>query len=204
MVISLLTAIGVFAARSASLVDMAAGFDRQSVQARLVSDYAGRLAVAELGSGDARAYLDRFSLGADTCASNDKAQPIQTGAVVPCKVLTTDDLAVLVSRRTPSQTLFVTQSPTAPGSFGPALPAANKNSALEGLMRIEIIDAFSGETAPGSPANGGFMDVQFTVTAYAQLRSAAASTAWCVDPTTSTGASIQALRTHVTIPNVPR
>jgi hypothetical protein len=48
------------------------------------------------------------------------------------------------------------------------------------------------------------MDVQFTVTAYAQTRSAAATTAWCVDSATSTGASVQTLRTHITVPNVPR
>ncbi|HMJ10125.1 MAG TPA: hypothetical protein VK524_01905, partial [Polyangiaceae bacterium] len=96
MVITLVTAIGVFAARSASLVDIATGYDRQLVQTRLLSEYAGRLTASELGTGTARAYLDRFSTGVEKCESNLKALPIRPGAPLPCKVLTTEDFTTLV------------------------------------------------------------------------------------------------------------
>jgi hypothetical protein len=204
MVISLLTAIGVFAARSASLADMATGYDRQAVQTRLASDYAGRLAVAELGTGNARTHLDRYHAGKDLCASNLKATPLANRSTVPCTVLTTEDIKTLIAQRSPGQTVFGAQTTSTPGSLGPQLGAGNASSAMEGLMRVEIIDAFAGETAPGSPANGGFMDVQFTLTAYAQLRNTTGSDAWCVNTATASGASVQALRAHVTVPNITR
>jgi hypothetical protein len=203
MVITLLTAIGVFAARSASLVDMATGYDRQATQARLVSEYAGRLTASELGTGSARAYLDRFTAGIDRCASNMNVTLTRTGSPIPCKVLSADDLTTLVQQRFTGQTLFGAQSTTAGGSLGPQLATATSTGS-EGIVRVEIIDAFSGETAPGSPANGGFMDVQFTLTAYAQVRNATGSTAWCGSSASSTSASVQSLRAHVTVPNVAR
>ncbi len=54
LVITLLTAIGIFSARSASLVDQAAGYDRQLVQTQYVPELAGRAVGAELGDGGAK------------------------------------------------------------------------------------------------------------------------------------------------------
>jgi hypothetical protein len=203
MVIALLTGIGVFAARSVSLVDMATGYDRQATQTRLISDYAGRFVTSELGAGDAKAYLGLFAGGTDRCRSNDAALPVQVGSPLPCYVFEAPDITTLIQRRTPSQTVFADQSTSAAGSLGPEIITGNASSALEGLMRIEIIDAFSGETAAGSRPDG-FMAMQFTITAYAQVRNVSGVTAWCANPNISTGASLQALRAHITIPGIAR
>jgi hypothetical protein len=204
MVITLLTAIGVFAARSASLVDMATGYDRQAVQTRLVTDYAGRLTVSELGTGSAKVYLDQYNSGTDTCASNMNAQPIETNAPIKCKIFTNADLSTLIHRYDSSQSLFVAQSATSPGSFGPELTAGN--SGVEGIVRVEIIEAFAGEPAPGSATGKDFRDVHFTVTAYAQMRNTVAGSgdAWCTTKENATGASVQGLRAHITVPYVER
>ncbi len=203
MVIALLTGIGVFAVRSVSMTDLATGYDRQAVQTRLISDYAGRLVTAELGSGDAQAYLARFRRGTDACASNLNATPVAVGSPIPCFVFTTDDIKTLIQRRTSGQSLFADQTTTAAGSLGPEIVSGNASSALEGLMRVEVIDAFGGETSMGFQA-GDSSSVQFTVTAYAQVRNVTGTTAWCANPTVSSGASLLSLRAHVTTPGITR
>jgi hypothetical protein len=48
MVLTLVTAIGVFSMRSASLVDLASGYNRQNVQAAFIAEYAARAAATYL------------------------------------------------------------------------------------------------------------------------------------------------------------
>lgn len=48
MVLTLVSAIGVFSMRSASLVDLASGYNRQNVQATFVAEYAARAAATYL------------------------------------------------------------------------------------------------------------------------------------------------------------
>lgn len=48
MVLTLVSAIGVFSMRSASLVDLASGYNRQNVQAAFVAEYAARAAATYL------------------------------------------------------------------------------------------------------------------------------------------------------------
>lgn len=52
MVISVLSAVGVFAMRSASLVDVAAGYNRQGVQAAMLADFAARGTASYMSRGD--------------------------------------------------------------------------------------------------------------------------------------------------------
>src|SRR5688572_24601151 len=53
MAVVLLTGIGVFAVRTASMVDVAAGYDRQMTQTHHLSELAGRTVAAYTdGSGD--------------------------------------------------------------------------------------------------------------------------------------------------------
>ena len=206
LVITLLTGIGVFAARSTSLVGTAVGYDRQAVQTRLVSEYAGRLAVAELGTGNAKTYLDGFNAGVDRCVSNESAVPAP-GATLKCKIFTTADMNALVNRQGQVTSIFGAQAEGVAGSLGPALVDTADPTRLGSELRIEIIDAFAGEPAPGSPIGGGFMDVQFTVSTFAQVRNqpaAAPANPWCGDQTIASGASLQSLRLHVTVPNVQR
>ena len=50
MVITLLTAVGMFAARSASLVDVASGYGRNAMQTQYVSEYGAILTSHELST----------------------------------------------------------------------------------------------------------------------------------------------------------
>jgi hypothetical protein len=208
MVITLLTAVGVFAARTTSLVDVATGYDRQLVQTRLLADYAGRLATAELATGDTRTYVNNFknggSKGNARCASNLKAQPLVDGGRVQCEVLSAQWLSTLVQQQTSGQTLLAAQTTTSAGSLGPSLAGGALGAGTEGVVRVEIIDAYEAEPDPGSPTRGGFTDVQFTVTAFAQVRSAAGNMNWCGGAAASQSASVQTLRAVITVPNVPK
>lgn len=207
MVVTLVTAIGVFAARSASLVDVATGYERQLVQTRLLTDYAGRLATAELATGDTRTYVNNYekggSNGGAVCKSNLDAKPLTTGGIVKCDVISMQKLNALVQQQTSGQTFLAAQTATSAGSLGPQL-AGGLGAGTEGVVRVEIIDAYEAEPAPGSPARGGFTDVQFTLTAYAQVRSAAGNLEWCGNAGASQSASVQMLRAQITVPNVPK
>ena len=63
MVITLLTAVGIFAARSTSLVDAATGYGRQASQTIALADYGAKLVATELGEGRARAYFSSWTCG---------------------------------------------------------------------------------------------------------------------------------------------
>jgi hypothetical protein len=52
MVITILSAIGIFAMRSASLVDVATGYNRQGVQAGLLAEYAARATATYMTRGE--------------------------------------------------------------------------------------------------------------------------------------------------------
>lgn len=52
LVITVLAAVGMFAMRSASLVDVAAGYNRQGVQAAFLADFASRAAATYMSRGD--------------------------------------------------------------------------------------------------------------------------------------------------------
>ncbi|MGE3670104.1 MAG: PilX N-terminal domain-containing pilus assembly protein, partial [Polyangiaceae bacterium] len=60
LVITLLTAIGIFAARSASLVDVASGYDRQAIQTEYIAEYGIRGATTRLANGEGSAALNEI------------------------------------------------------------------------------------------------------------------------------------------------
>ena len=70
MVLTLLTAVGLFAVRSASLADLAAGYDREGAQAALVAEYAVTASAAYLAN-DPTTVLRSFEL------SKGEANPTQ-------------------------------------------------------------------------------------------------------------------------------
>ena len=56
-VLTLLSAIGIFAARAATLAEQASGYDRQNTQNHYVSEYALMAAATELGGPRAGRYV---------------------------------------------------------------------------------------------------------------------------------------------------
>lgn len=214
MVIALLTTIGIFAARSASMVDSASGYDRQASQAFYLAELSGRAAAVQFGDrGMPQYFVERLqkgsSAGTDECPSNQKLLPVAPNARLPCVTLDSEDLNKLVTGKS-GHPMLDGQSASSAGSLGPPLGTGMAGGGLEGAFLVEMID----EPAPsapvaGSDAGGGansMMNAQVTLTAFAQVHNVPptpGAQAWCTADSSSAGASIQALRAHVTLPNLP-
>ncbi|MEZ4224148.1 MAG: hypothetical protein R3B13_24580 [Polyangiaceae bacterium] len=210
LVITLLTAIGIFSARSASLVDQAAGFDRQLVQTQYLTEFAGRAVSAELGDGAAKSYLDKIRQGTDKCEANKNVAPVP-GMPIACYKLYVSEIADRVNAKT-GTTLIEKQTVANSGSLGPKLGVAGLGSASEGVFVVEMTEPFETVPNPGSEVGGqqnnAFRDVQVTLTAMGQVRpldvGGGGADPWCAVNASSTAASVAALRAHVTLKNVHR
>jgi Tfp pilus assembly protein PilX len=80
MVLTLVSAIGVFSMRSASLVDLASGYNRQNVQAAFVAEYAARAAATYLQDNPG-------VLASTTRVSGCAPALFEADANAPCSVL---------------------------------------------------------------------------------------------------------------------
>ena len=211
LVITLLTAIGIFAARSASLVDQATGFDRQAVQTQYLTAYAGRAVTAELGDGAGKSYLDKVALGTDACEANQNVVPLTPGAPIPCYKLYISEIANRVNAKT-GNTVLDQQTVINGGSLGPPVGPAGLAMSQESVFVVEMTEPYESIPNPGSEVaglgNNAFRDVQLTLTAYGQVRPVdlvnLGASPWCAVNASSTSASVSALRAHVTLKNVPR
>ncbi|GMV18071.1 MAG: hypothetical protein HS104_15550 [Polyangiaceae bacterium] len=217
LAITLLTAVGVFALRSASLVDQAAGYDRQASQTLYVSELAGRAVAAEVGDGAARTYIDKVansSAVTEECFVNRKLDPNSLDpniTFLPCYKLFLNEIGQRVDAKFPGNKLLEPQSAAAGGSLGPQLDATGTIQPMEGVFVVEMTDPAESTPTPGSAVGGNnpantFRDVQLTFTAFAQVRpfDATPDDPWCASNSLSTSASVTSLRAHVTLRNVPR
>jgi len=214
LTITLLTAIGVFALRSASLVDQAAGYERQSAQTMYLSEYAGRAVAAEVGAGAARTYIDKVATGTDICNVNKLLDPNALDpniTYLPCYKLFLNEIGNRVNANFNGNTLLSAQTTGAAGSLGPKLDTTGTITPMEGVFVVEMTDPAESTPTPGSAVGGNnpantFRDVQLTFTAYAQVRpfDAIPDDPWCAGNSLSTSASVTSLRAHVTLRNVPR
>lgn len=214
LAITLLTAVGVFALRSASLVDQAAGYDRQASQTTYLAEFAGRAVAAEVGDGAARVYIDKVANGTDTCFANKLLNPNALDpniTYLPCYKLFYNEIGSRVDAHFSGNTVLSDQSTTGAGSLGPQLDATGAITPMEGVFVVEMTDPAESTPTPGSavgsnnPANT-FRDVQLTFTAFAQVRpfDVTPDDPWCAANSLSTSASVTSLRAHVTLRNVPR
>jgi hypothetical protein len=92
VVISLLTGIGVYAVRVASMVDAAAGNARQAVQTRYMAEYGALSVLAELGSGTATQYLSMVRAATDDCRSTQFVD-VDVAGRAPCYKVFMGELA---------------------------------------------------------------------------------------------------------------
>jgi hypothetical protein len=202
MAITLLTAIGVFAIRSASMVEMASGYNRQAVQAMYLSEFGGRAAAGHTSAiGDKLPYLFEKDKADKKCVAN-------AGASLKCLRFYAPDLEKMVDSEYPGQLLLEPQDVSGEGSLGPPVGEAGLVAATDGTFMIEVTDPGRSEPIPGQPAgNAAIKNTQVTVTVFAQVRpfpdGGASGNPWCTASTSSTGASIQSLRSHFTIKNTP-
>jgi hypothetical protein len=157
MVLTLLTAVGIFAVRSASLADVAAGYDREAAQASLVADYATTAAAAYLATQSTDTILANMNPPSLYCQSNANALNLK----MPCFKMTT----ALIEQSTLAQgneNLFETSS-----------SSLNVNGTTVADFIVELTDPGSnGVPKAGSQKSA----IQVTVTAIAQVQEALACT----------------------------
>jgi hypothetical protein len=204
MVITLLTAVGIFAVRSASLVDMAAGYDRQMVQTEYVAQLGTLATAAELGSGTARAYIDQMATGTDDCRATEQLKEqlkaTAPATLVPCYKLFRAELAKRVEQNNVGSRLL---EPTLYSDDHNTLEEAGSlgHAPLEGNFVIEMTDPgpvekpIPGESAGGAPKFLNFLNV--TLSGYGQVRTDTGSET--CDPGSTATAAVQTVRAHAVI-----
>jgi hypothetical protein len=158
-VLTLLTAIGIFAARSASMVDMAAGYERQASQTMYLSEYGALATLTQLGSGAAQAYIEQMDSGTDQCRAN---AGLPSDVQAPCYKVFRAELEAFTGALA-GESLLEAHSGTESGSFGPL-------SNVTGDFVVELTDKGPAGVVAGTDVGGtgtrfGYVKVALTSTA---------------------------------------
>jgi hypothetical protein len=152
LVTTLITAIGIFAVRNVSQIDMAVGFSRQSGQTLALAELGTTAALTQIGSDSAN-YASKMS-GPELCLSNG---PYATNKdITTCHKLNRADLEAGTAIFN-GETLLEAAATGETGSFG---PLANTT----GVIEVEMTDKHgTGELIPGSKDTA--MDITLTTMA---------------------------------------
>lgn len=197
MVITLLTAVGIFAARSASLVDVASGYNRQSLQTQYVTDYGVMLTSHELSTQAASAYTALAQSGSEDCTAT---AAVDTGVVGEpfCYAFQSAELAARFGGN-----LFPDSSGVPGGLIDPLAEAVDDVGDLEARFVVEMTEAFQTGNARGADLSAAnLVPVQVTLTARGFVNPPPAAEGVCDDAAASGG--IQEVRSHVVLPAVPQ
>ena len=190
LVLTMLAGLGMFAVRTTSLVDLAAGYDRQANQA----DYAGEFAAKATSShltGSENAYHSQAAMGLDTCRSNGLLNALPGLARRNCRILTSQTIWSEVATFKPAIAGPIT-APTLLGDLG---------TNINGSFRVELTEAGRAYGVVGSnagPSSSGttmkFMQSTMSIEAYVHPTGVQGST--CTDVGTP-GAAVSRLRSHI-------
>lgn len=161
MVLTILTAIGVFAARAAGLNQRLSGYARQQTQTGYVAEYGTLMAVDEITGPKGQAYVDQMKKGVDQCRAN---QFIDAGAnPLPCYRVTKGEMQRNLNAEANGAEI-VDPSGGSLGDFEHDLTAD---------FNVEMTDLYKGPPAAGSDQSGivsGFGYMQMTLTGSGQVR----------------------------------
>jgi Tfp pilus assembly protein PilX len=186
MVLSLITAIGVFSMRSASLVDLASGYNRQSVQASFVAEYAARAAATYLETNPKLAISTTRVPG---CAS-----ALQTADInAPCNVIKMSLLATTMAPGTG----------TAPRAFADNLPGLLSLPADPTPIQAEFVTELTEPGPASAKASPGFVSGQFkeiTLNSIARVYPLDGATPDVCSAGSRGAVSQQILRAHAIVP----
>ncbi len=192
LVITTLSALGLFAVRSASLADLASGYGRQLVQTHYVADYAVLSLAADLGI-DPNKHVQNMELGKGCLGITNQKKPT-------CARYSLDDLQKNLEKHDKTNKVLEPTAGTVPGSLGA------KN--VEGDMKIELTDRhpawppLEGNQVNEAPGGAMLTYVMVTVSAEGMVRPKQATDGkW--DTATATAASIGLSRAHLIIGPVP-
>jgi hypothetical protein len=186
LVIAMLTTIGLFAARSASLSTNVSGHSRQMTQTHYLTEYAMLTALSELSSDARSSYLDKMT------QANSR-----------------DDCATLVTQNVSNRTCFIFSYNDVQTSLGMPLAAPNGTqygsfgpADVQPDFVIEMTDlSLSDRQPPGSDRSSRtgvklyYMEV--TLTAIGQVRPTPAAAG--LDQTSAISASMEMSRAHLIV-----
>lgn len=182
MVITLVSAIGVFSMRSASLVDLASGYNRQNVQAAFMAEYAARAAATYLG--DNEGLVESTDQVAGCAAALIAADPD-----APCTVLKTGLLADAFSAG-------------APVAFSDGLPGLLSLPGNPTSIQAEFVTELVEPGPANAMASPGFVSGEFkqiTLTSIARVYPTDGLIGVC-SPGARSAVSQQTVRAHVIVP----
>jgi len=177
MVLTLLTAVGLFAVRSASLAELAAGYDREGAQAALVAEYAITASAAYLANDPSTVLIGyKASMGPTPQPCQSNAMPGTYPSPAPRPGCYRLELAEVQASfmRSSNETVFA--PPNLVGTVLGGTSSLNANETTNATFVVEVTDA----AKTGVPANGDDAKVslvQMTLTAISQVRPAAACAA---------------------------
>lgn len=207
LVVTLLTGVGLFAARVTGAVDSAAGYARQAAQAKALAVYAAQLAPGVLAA-DKESILIQMDL--TKSASTATQCPTNRYAAMECAVRNHPDLLRITTASVGSTNpLLAAQSQTTSGSLGPGTgiaPVSGVSTGLEGNLRAEYFEKVRAPTPAGEDkgSNGQSPRIpfEFAITASAQIRPIIDSNSqdWCTSDSETSNANVQAIRMYVTVP----
>jgi hypothetical protein len=183
MVLSLVSAIGVFSMRSASLVDLASGYNRQNVQATFVAEYAARAAATYLESNPG---IVTTTVRVPGCAS--------------ALLLANDDATCAVLK---TSLLETSLAGTAPRLFLDGVTGLLSLPAELTQIQAEFVTELT-EPAPASvTASPGFtagLFKQITLTSIARVYPTDGSSTGVCSPASRGSVSQQVVRAHAIVP----
>ncbi len=169
MVMTMLTAIGVFAIRASSMAEAASGYDRQNTQNHYVGEYGLLGTVTELSSLRRDWYYAQMKKSAEACTATKGI----TSAIsrIPCFPVQASDIQASVTGNFSGRPLFepttMSSGTLNPGSLGPA--------GLDGDFRVEMSDPGPvGRPVAGTDVGGTsvWKYYQVTLTSVGQVRPA--------------------------------
>ncbi|MGC4092142.1 MAG: hypothetical protein QM756_30520 [Polyangiaceae bacterium] len=186
MAVTVLTAVGLFAAHSATMVDQAAGYDRLASQTQQLAEYATLTSAAELGSGTADAYINMMQTAGQTCSSNAGL----TG--VPCYLLTYGRLSAR-TKQLSTESLIKDQT----GSVEDVIGTGD----TQGDFYVELTEPrYVDVPVAGTDLSGtngiAFRYLRVTATSFANFRPAGATA--CTNAVASVSGQ-QSMRSHLIV-----
>jgi hypothetical protein len=190
MVITVLTAMGMFSMHAASLADQASGYNRQGVQTTYVAEFAARAVTAEL-VGKEQHYFQFTSSGTDDCRSNYALEgQVPDGTRLPCYKLQTGELWDRIDAEFPGH-VGATTSKNVIGELS--------RSDLEGAFIVEMTDmARTGAPLAGEDAaQDQFKFMQVMLTATGQVRPGGGEEGVCA-PAYAAASGLSNVRAQVT------
>ncbi len=190
MVITLLTAIGLYSMRAASLADQAAGFNRMGVQTTYVAEFAGRSVTSEL-VGKEQHYFQYISSGNDDCRANRELASMMEPNRPPCYKLETVEIWERINTEFPGNVGRLDQ---------PELLGQLSRNDLEGAFIVEMTDlARTGRPIAGEDvAADTFKHMSMLLTATGQVRPEAADDDAVCQAAFATTSGLSSLHAQIT------